>query len=339
MTKGFSEGEAAMLGRFVPPPLAPGFADRVTARLPSEGVIVPKRRDPRGGWRRGRIALVAGVGSALLSVGAAASGILGITVQNMPVIATIAAAVDAPRAKPVAVDPKPVRAALARPKPEVRGQTGERAPPPLVQTQLPEATRLAEQIEARMKRRDARGLGVPSIAMIEARRDRMIARGDPRAETMTAALAILKSREDAGALPAPRSQNQPKRDQWRARMAALSPEQRAVVEARRERRRLQRQEAAETGAAPADAKPAQSVDRRSESGANGQRFRQKWMEMTPEQRAEWRARRDAREATMTPEQRQQLQERRDQRRQQMLRGREGLTGGPEPAPLDTPAPQ
>ena len=90
MTQPFSDPEMRMLDRFAPPPLPAGFADRVLTKLPTETVSPPRRRDPRGGWRRGRVALIAGVGSALLSVGAAAAGLLGVTVQNMPVITSIA---------------------------------------------------------------------------------------------------------------------------------------------------------------------------------------------------------------------------------------------------------
>ena len=199
----------------------------------------------------------------------------------------------------------------------------------------PAALQLAEQIEARMKRRDAQGLSVPSIARLEARRDRMIAEGDPRAETMGAALVILKARADAGGLPAPRTQRQVNREQWRARVAALPPEERQMIEARREWRRQQRMAAsaqsapAGESAAPVTADPAPVLGH----------FRERWANMTPEQRAEWRAKRAAREAMMTPEERQRLEERRAARRQQMLRAHEGLTGGPEPAPQETDAPQ
>ncbi len=330
MTERFSDAEARLLDRFGPPPLAPGFADRVTARLPSDTALVPKRRSARGGWRRGRIALVAGVGSTLLSVGAAAAGLLGARVQNMPVITTIATAVDAPRATPVV-------APLARPKrasarPSVAAKTGESGVSTTgVPTQPAAGQLLADQIEARMKRRDAKGLSVPSLPRLEARRDALVASGDPRGETMTAALAILKDRAASGALPAPRMQREINPSQWRARMAALSDEDRAAIEARRQLRRQQRMGGAESGAAPSDGQAAPSP--------NGQRLRERWMQMTPEQRAEWRARRAAREALLSPEQRQQLQDRRAQRRSQMLSPREEPISATEPMPPESSTPQ
>lgn len=337
MTKGFSEAEARMLDRFAPPPLSPGFADRIMARLPHEAVTVPRRRDPRGGWRRGRIALIAGVGSALLSVGAAASGILGVTVQNMPVITTIADAVDAPRAASVVKEARPAKAAvaIAKPKAPIAGTGVTRAEPAVQPTA---ALVLADQIEARMRWRDAQGLSVPALAGIERRRDALLAQGNPRAETMTAAIAVLKERADAGTLPAPRTQRQVNAEQWRARMASLFPQERAAAQARREWRRQQRLAADDQGAGEGGGAPARAEAAAKPVGGAG-RMRERWLRMTPEERAEWRARRAAREAMMTPEQRQRLEAWRAARRQQMQRAPEGVTAEPDPAPGETDTPQ
>jgi hypothetical protein len=337
MTDAFSEAEARILDRFAPPPLAPGFADRVVTRLPFDAVPLPRRGDPRGGWRRGRVALLAGIGGALLSVGAAAAGLLGARLQNMPVITTIATVVDAPRVPRDSSSPPPRKSAFAKPKPADASGEGK-ALVTVLPTQPEGALFLADRIEARMKRRDVQGLSVPSLARIEARRDAMVARDDPRAETLTAALAILKDRAEAGTLPRPRTQRQVNREQWRARIAALPPEERVAIEARRELRRQQRLAAVEPeGANTSSGEPV--TEGAAEGRFNGQRPRERWMQMTPEERAEWRAKRAAREAMMTPEQRERLKQRREERRSRMLAPREGLTGGPEPAPLESAAPQ
>ncbi len=333
MTRVFSDAEARMLDSFGPPPLAPGFADRVTARLSADILPPAKRRDPRGSWRRGRVALFAAVGGTLLSVGAAAAGLLGARMQSMPVITTIAEAVDAPRAAPTPAPTAQRNGALAKSAAAATG--GNVAAPIVPPTQQNDAELLADRIEARMKRRDALGLSVPSLSRLEARRDALTATGDRRAETMAAAVAILASRADAGALPAPRSQGEVNRTQWRARMAALSPEDRAAAQARREWRR-QQQMAAGPSAVTGDSDAALVTKGSAQPLLNGQRLRERWIAMTPEQRAEWRARRAAREALMTPQQRQQLQERREQRRRQTLAPHDAA---PEPMPPEAEVPQ
>jgi hypothetical protein len=155
----FSSREDRLLRALDPPPLSAGFADRVMAGLPRGGTQARATgRDRRGGWRRISRPLLAGVGFAVLSVGAAASGLLGTRIQNMPVIASIAESV-APEPKPA---PKPVQVA-AKPKTSAQAKTPEivNAEPlatPREAWREERAERIVDRLERRAERRKEMGL-------------------------------------------------------------------------------------------------------------------------------------------------------------------------------------
>jgi Spy/CpxP family protein refolding chaperone len=307
MTEPFSAAEKRILDSFVPPPMRAGFADRLTAQIAAEDVSVPRRRDPRGGWRRQRFAILGGIGAGLLSVGAAATGILGVTVQNMPVIASIAAVVKAPSVKAppnAASTPKSVAA------PAAKATTSPKANdvPEVAITADAATTRLADRIEARMRVRAENGQTVPGLPELTARHAIMVARGDPNAERFGNALTLLKARDlpTATAMPDRRLANLERR---RAMFEAMTPEERERFRERQQQRQAARRALRENSASAIDPSAASP-----ELPLPGRR----WRDMTPEERKAFRQRRLAREAQMTPEQRAALQAIRAKRRERRM---------------------
>ncbi len=176
MTINFTPLEDAALRAVKPPPLSTDFADRLLARLdetrPTPSKPFLRTGDRRGAWRRSTIILMTSAAAGLLSFGAAASGLLGKTIQSLPVVSYIAETV-APAAKPkpapkvqiakaapakpvavlkpAAVSPPPVIALPANP------QSDPSLLPPEVRRQA-RAERILHRLEARAERRRAQGL-------------------------------------------------------------------------------------------------------------------------------------------------------------------------------------
>lgn len=203
--------EDRVLRALEPPPLSAGFADRMMARLPGENRTWSSRPSARAGWQRLSRPLIAGVGLAVLSVGAAASGLLGKDIRNMPVIAQIAQTV-APDPKPTIsakVAEKPVPAPVPAKVPEIVNAEPLKTPREL------RAERIVDRLEHRAERRAA--LGLPPR--------------DPQARR-----AI---RRQLAAMP-PAERRALVKEVREERLERMTPEQRERWEAWRERRRALR---------------------------------------------------------------------------------------------------
>ncbi len=173
MTDWLNPAQDAALRLPEPPPLSSNFAANVMARLPASTDPLPPpnvgrmRRRP---WQRARNTAVAVAAVGLISISAAASGLFGVTVRNMPVISSLAEQI-APKshiAKPPKPSPakpglaEPARASRAAP---VSVPTVEPAPPvgPAIglNSEIRReivAERIVERMERRAVRRAMRGL-------------------------------------------------------------------------------------------------------------------------------------------------------------------------------------
>lgn len=252
MTGWPNAAEDRLLRSIAPPPLSAGFADRVLAALPADGAPLPPlrpARDRRGAWRRPRTWLIGGIAAGLLSVGAAAAGLLGGRIQNLPVIATIAQAVT-----PMAPVPAKPKLRLAeKPKPAVPPNAQPAAAEPVAALPVTRhelqreviAQRIADRIERRQARRAAMGLPSGDPHMRRALRQRL--QQVPPAERAALIARVRDIRQERAATdgPAPLATpaTQPetiaeRRARRAAWLAQLTPEQR---EALRERRRLNRE--------------------------------------------------------------------------------------------------
>ena len=128
---------ARALDRYDVPPLSASFADRLMAKaiegddIAALPPVVPLRSLTRRGlWTRGRRMMIGAAALSLISAGAAATGVFGDAVKNVPVIGPLIAIV-APKPDPkpkaiVAPKPKPAPAAPKLASPPV---IGEEAPP------------------------------------------------------------------------------------------------------------------------------------------------------------------------------------------------------------------
>jgi hypothetical protein len=173
MTDWLNPAQDAALRRPEPPPLSRDFAANVMARLPAAAAPLPQ---PNGGrirrrpWQRARNAAVAVAAVGLISISAAASGLFGVTVRNMPVISSLAERI-APKphiAKPPKADPaRPALIKAARPDRAAPVSVPTVEPASLAEPALklnPEirreafAERIVERMERRAVRRAMRGL-------------------------------------------------------------------------------------------------------------------------------------------------------------------------------------
>ena len=140
------------LNRFDVPPISAGLADRVmtAAATPTAVPFAAPRRDRRGMWRRGRQVLLGTMAVGLLSAAAVASGLLGRVGIEVPVLTAMLAPEPKPVVKPVRVAPKPaVARAAAATTPPVVAQT---VPPVVVAQPLSPAERMALRAERRERR-------------------------------------------------------------------------------------------------------------------------------------------------------------------------------------------
>ncbi len=148
------------LGTLQPPPLSPDFAGRVVAaaldRAPSLASS-PTRRVRRPWMRRG-IGAASVTLCGLLGAAAAATGVFGERIQQMPVISVIAERIEAQRAPRLLVKAAPDRVvAKPSPVPEVKPVEVPNALPPHRQEATVHETRIAERLERINSRRAAAG--------------------------------------------------------------------------------------------------------------------------------------------------------------------------------------
>jgi len=235
--------EDRLLRAVEPPPVSGGFADRVMAALPA---IEPTRsapRDRRGPWLRKRKIVIASVAAGLLSVGAAAAaGLLGGRMQRLPVIATIAEAVN-PR--PV-VAPKIIAKRPTTVTPPAKKDASVSVLTELDARREMAAQRIADRIARREAWRAARGLPPvdPGIRRVAQARLEQLPPGERRA-LVERVQAIRNERAASGADETPLPETRVERRQrWRERLKPLSPEERERLREWRERRRAIRVERA-----------------------------------------------------------------------------------------------
>ncbi len=173
----FTSAEHAALRAVEPPPLSLDFTDRVMARLndprdPSTALRAP-RGDRRGRWRRTGIVLMSGVVAGLLSVGAAASGLLGTSIQSLPVVSFVVQKLTPKRPKPLKIAHKtaklvPVKtvvvAQAAVPPPASDAASASDPSPLPLRPRIVRREARVERIAARIERRAERRrlLGLPT---------------------------------------------------------------------------------------------------------------------------------------------------------------------------------
>ncbi len=170
------------LDRFDVPPLSAGIADRImTAATKAASVpSTPPRRDRRGMWRRGRQVLLGTMAVGLLSAGAVASGLLGKVGIEVPVLTAMLA----PKPKRVVVKPEhvaarkpPASVSIAPPPLALVDPT----PPGLLPRPLLPAERMALREERRERRQSFAAEHPVAAAMIQARvRERLQSRAAER---------------------------------------------------------------------------------------------------------------------------------------------------------------
>jgi hypothetical protein len=277
---------ARALGDYTPPPLPPGFAERVLAAAESRPAPLPGLRRPARsgrGWRMGRrIAIgVASIGA--LATAAAATGLLGRLDLPLPAAGTVLASlsgttVAAPAPAPSVPRPAPVApaapatVAIAGPidTPEELDETFRRVDA-VRKGRRDERSQLIDQrIASEIERRRAAGMPVPTAEQearlrqrIEEARTRREQFLDERVkmrreelerrvesgEALTRETILRPLREDSST-PRPRERIE--------RLRRMPPEERRALIEEWRQRRAGRLGGTAPGSAPAPAAPAQT---------------------------------------------------------------------------------
>ncbi len=284
------------LDRFDVPSLSAGLADRIMAASAAPAIARPKspRRDRRGLWRRGRQVLLGTMAVGLLSAGAVASGLLGKVGIAVPVLTAMLAAKPKPLVRPehVVVKRSPAPLPIAPPPATLVDPT----PPGLLPRPLLPSERMALR-EERRERRQAFAAEHPVAAQIirERVREQLQRRALERRQALMlpgvdASLAGARSLEPLD----------------RVALARAARRDRLIAE-RMIDRRIQAQEAriaeqqgvASTAPSSSDP-PVVPVKPLAVDGAAPQRQRallspearalrrERWQQMTPEQRSQFR---------------------------------------------------
>ena len=180
---GIDPALARALDRLEPPPMSDDFTARVLAATDGlDGALppLPKNRPAsRSLWRRSR-GLVVGVAAfSLVSAAAAATGLLGERVQDLPVIAAIAAKIapnhkhapPKPQLAPPAIAAVPAQAVSAEPAAVLANDAVPVAATAARQEVRREA--IAKWVTERRERRVAQGLPVASPRQVAAFRERL----------------------------------------------------------------------------------------------------------------------------------------------------------------------
>ena len=261
MTDWLSPSADAALRSVDAPPLSADFSDRVMAGLDARLRAKPEARsaaDRRGPWKRRRVILMTGLAAGLLSVGAAASGLFGVSIRNMPVVGVFVERLSP--AKPVFAAAKPIpKPPVSKPKarlsaaPIAEPVASVSDQPPLGLPGMRRELRrevVAQRIADRMQERDERrqALGLPSRPQAMAPKMRERLRALPPAEHAVLLQRVREIRAERpipagdGATPVPEGAPlfpvaEP-RPMFRGER--LTPEQRERIRLRRERRAAER---------------------------------------------------------------------------------------------------
>jgi hypothetical protein len=169
---------ARALDGYAPPPLSPGFADRVLAAAEARPAPLPELRRPaRGGrgWRMGRRIAIGVVSFGALATAAAATGLLGRLDLPVPSAGTVwasltgtAAAAPAPKPsapRPAAADPAtPATVEIVGPidTPEELGEAFRRIDEVRKGRREERGQLIDQRIASEIERRRAAGLPVPT---------------------------------------------------------------------------------------------------------------------------------------------------------------------------------
>jgi hypothetical protein len=258
MTDWLNPAQDAALRQIEPPPMSGDFAERLMARLPMTVAVLPKSgstRARRRPWQKARTALVAGAAFGLISISAAASGLFGVSVRNMPVIGTFVERVS-PAAPPKRVI-KPIIPAKKGPSRMAPISVPTMEPLPPVRSEVilsPDirreafAERIAQKMEQRAARRAALGLPPQRRPLPPHLRERLKAMEPEQRRALMKRVRDIRREQRRSALAAeggPSIQPDPEIGQRRPQ---LTPEQR---ERRRAfRRMMMERRAADTGQPP-----------------------------------------------------------------------------------------
>ena len=261
MTDWLTPSEDAALRSVDAPPLSADFSDRVMAQLDARLRAKPEARsaaDRRGPWKRGRVILISGLAAGLLSVGAAASGLFGISIRNMPVVGVFVERLSP--AKPVLAAAKPIpKPAVSTPKAQLSAApiaepvASVSDQPPLGLPGMRRELRrevVAQRIVDRMQQRDERrqALGLPSRPQAMAPKMRERLRALPLDERRALLQRVREIRAErlipTGDVATPEPEGAPlpiySRLRPMFRGERLTPEQRERIRIRRERRAAER---------------------------------------------------------------------------------------------------
>ncbi len=276
MREPFTPAEEALLQSIEPPPLSVDFVGKVMAQvtLPPMPLSpkVPLRPDRRSGWRRARPVLFSGIAIGLLSMGAAASSLLGIAVRDMPVIGYVVEKVASARPKPV-ITPPPKTVTVSKPMPAIKvlppipaveaAAFGPASPPVSKVLEGPSearAGRVIDWLERRAKRRQALGQHPyhlpPRLKSRLRERLKQLSPEERQEFRVKLREMRMRRRQDSQRLPEAGADDvqMSRRFLWRS----MSPEQRRSLRRDRFRRRVdgwQTTDSLEVEQPPADAAP------------------------------------------------------------------------------------
>lgn len=205
---GIDPAVARALDRLEPPPMSDDFTARVLAATDGlDGALPPLpkvRPAKRGLWRRSRNLAIGVAAFSLVSAAAAATGLLGERVQDLPVIAAIAAKI-APNHKHAVSKPQQAASGLAAvpapaapAAPEVAAASEAVPLPATAPKQEVRREAIAKWVTERRERRAAQGLPVASPRQVAAVRERLAAM-PPAERRALLDRAIAARREGRGA--------------------------------------------------------------------------------------------------------------------------------------------
>ena len=219
MTDWLSPAADAALRSVSVPPVSADFFDRVMARLEARPAPLPDAkagRDRRGTWKRGWVILMSGIAAGLISVGAAATGLFGDSIRNLPMVGSIVERISPAKtvqmvAKPHAFRAKappvaapvvePLATVAHEPLPALPGLRHERRREAVAQ-------RIADRIARRDERRAALGLPPRPLALAPQMRERLRAMPPPERATLVQRVREIRAERIASMQEVPQIQSE-----------------------------------------------------------------------------------------------------------------------------------